>query len=144
MKIYILAIFLLLIYEAASSCALNDSNKINCKQLSFYDEQIVSEHNTSACCWVIIFNGVYDMSDVSDRYTCGTDNTQHFYDLHGSYIIPIKDFFIGTVAARDTGTVTLQIVSPPLPTYDKKGVKEFYLKQNIEFMKKIFTWINFL
>jgi len=141
MKYLILIIFLLLIYDVAASTVGSHVNIIDCAHLSEYDANIVSLHDSSQCCWIMINNGVYDVTKISDRFACGEDNTISYSSLHGLHISPLKDFYIGSLSAKATAIVELTIVDIPLHQYSRDETDAFYAQQNIDLMKKVLVWM---
>jgi hypothetical protein len=106
-----------------------------------YDIKSVALHNSSDSCWVIINKGVYDVTNISDRFDCGKDNTKLYFSTRPPYIEPMNDYLMGYIESRAYAIVTLTIEEARLPQYSGEQVKEYYSNQNFEFQKKVLGWM---
>jgi len=144
MKYLILFIFLFLIYDVAAysnDSMTHNQNNIACDRLSEYDTQSVALHNSTKCCWVIIGNKIFDVTNISERFDCGQDNSEKYFVSYGANI-SVNDYFIGQLSAKATAIVTLTIEIPPIPEYTEEKAEKYYQGQDIAYMKKVMKWLG--
>jgi L-lactate dehydrogenase (cytochrome) len=74
--------------------------------MNTYSLEQVSHHNSKDDCWIVIDDGVYDITDFIPIHpggktmifrVAGQDATEYFHELHQPKILDLvgKDYFIG-------------------------------------------------
>jgi cytochrome b involved in lipid metabolism len=103
-----------------------------------YSNDDIASHFTKECCWIVVYNHVYDVSASPEDFTCGDDNTRFYFTKHGVNTGFISTYFIGDFAGSNTGTVNINIKGAQLPQYTDQ--QAMVLKDK-NYVMNIFAWL---
>ena len=128
-------------YVSEYSLTVAPSNSIDKRDCNHYPgpytNDDLSDHASKECCWIAVYNYVYDVSAESENFTCGDDNTRDYFTMHGVNTGFISKYFIGSTAGSDTGTVKININGPKLEQYT---ADEAMMLQGNNYVLNIIKW----